>query len=181
MLFAYLPAVFNVAIYLLCTHRYYLRHWPVFWAQFWVPFVVQQRWDIDSYYLHLPFSIMFVSASYLCCDSFLLLCWCLLLLLKFLLAMVITVIIISMGMNQLFSAGTSVDKFQMNCSLCSEVSCHWLFVSIYHYMLFLLVWFLRCKIVSVSIFVHCAHFYGINPLHQLCFFAFVRCFTTFNP
>ena len=115
---------------------------------------------------------MFVSASYLCYDSFLLLCCCLLLLLKFLLAIVITVIIVSMGMNQLFLADTFCKQVsnglqslfwgELSLAVCFNLS--------------LQVWFLMCKIVSVSIFVHCAHFYfqGANPLHSVMLFCFCK-------
>ena len=134
----------------------------------------------QTFSLFISFALFhqFVSTSCLCCDSFLLTCCCLLLLLKFLLEIVVTVIIVEIGMNQLFSANTfckqisndlqSLFRIELSLAVCFNLSLH--------------VWFLMCKIVSVSIFIYCTHFYfyGINHCTQLCFFAFVRYLTTFN-
>ena len=132
MLFAYLPAVFNVAIYFTLYTEILLKALACVLSSVLNIFCCAANWDIVSYYLHLPFSIMFVSTSYLC-DSFLLTCCCLLLLLKFLLAMVITVIIVNMDMNQLFSADTFCKQISNDLQSLFW-SYHCLFVSICHSM-----------------------------------------------
>ena len=142
----------------------------MFWAQFLISFVVQQRWYIVSYYLHLPFSIMFVSTSYLC-DSFLLTCCCLLLLLKFLLAMVITVIIVNMDMNQLFSADTFCKQISNDLQSLFW-SYHCLFVSICHSMFSF--W---CVKMFQRVFLYTAltfYFHDINSLHTTMFLCFCK-------